>query len=189
MTTEQTASPGLLGRVRDYWNARPCNIRHSKQPVGTREYFGTISFGKQWSPKVGLFAQTAHGNEWGETVVGPSFAITEELQVSVAVGAEHYAPNPARVRLNAYYDDIDTGSFAYVQFDTGKDSSWVWVDATRMFKDVIGVGLLVEMPGTGAGPKLELRAGKHLGFWVAPVYEWREKAARAVLGGRVMFQK
>jgi hypothetical protein len=27
-----------IERVRDYWNRRPCNIRHSTQPVGAREY-------------------------------------------------------------------------------------------------------------------------------------------------------
>src|SRR5438093_14887 len=25
--------------VRDYWNRRPCNVRHSQKPVGTREHF------------------------------------------------------------------------------------------------------------------------------------------------------
>lgn len=31
-----------LAKVRDYWNARPCNIRHSPKPVGTREYFDEV---------------------------------------------------------------------------------------------------------------------------------------------------
>ncbi len=29
-------------RVREYWNSRPCNIRHSPKPVGTREYFDEV---------------------------------------------------------------------------------------------------------------------------------------------------
>lgn len=28
--------------VRDFWNRRPCNIRHSPKPVGTREYFDEV---------------------------------------------------------------------------------------------------------------------------------------------------
>jgi ubiquinone/menaquinone biosynthesis C-methylase UbiE len=28
--------------VRRYWDARPCNIRHSPQPVGSREYFDEV---------------------------------------------------------------------------------------------------------------------------------------------------
>src|SRR5712664_4565543 len=31
-----------IARVRDYWNDRPCNIRHSTAPVGTREYFEEV---------------------------------------------------------------------------------------------------------------------------------------------------
>src|SRR5579871_1655788 len=28
--------------VQTYWNARPCNIRHSPKPVGTKEYFDEV---------------------------------------------------------------------------------------------------------------------------------------------------
>ena len=31
-----------ITKVSDYWNARPCNIRHSSQPVGSREYFDEV---------------------------------------------------------------------------------------------------------------------------------------------------
>jgi len=31
-----------ISRVREYWNARPCNLRHSQAPVGTRQYFDEV---------------------------------------------------------------------------------------------------------------------------------------------------
>lgn len=31
-----------LAKVREYWNNRPCNIRHSPSPLGTREYFDEV---------------------------------------------------------------------------------------------------------------------------------------------------
>ena len=31
-----------IEEVHDYWNARPCNIRHSTKPVGSREYFDEV---------------------------------------------------------------------------------------------------------------------------------------------------
>jgi hypothetical protein len=31
-----------IARVQEYWNSRPCNIRHSTAPVGTREYFDEV---------------------------------------------------------------------------------------------------------------------------------------------------
>ena len=31
-----------ITKVSEYWNARPCNIRHSPKPVGTREYYDEV---------------------------------------------------------------------------------------------------------------------------------------------------
>jgi 2-polyprenyl-3-methyl-5-hydroxy-6-metoxy-1,4-benzoquinol methylase len=31
-----------ISKVRNYWNSRPCNIRHSTKDVGTREYFDDV---------------------------------------------------------------------------------------------------------------------------------------------------
>ena len=32
-----------IQHVHDFWNNRPCNIRHSSQPMGTREYFEEVT--------------------------------------------------------------------------------------------------------------------------------------------------
>jgi len=32
----------LLDQVRAYWNNRPCNIKHSTSPIGTKEYFDEV---------------------------------------------------------------------------------------------------------------------------------------------------
>ena len=31
-----------IDQVKDYWNTRPCNLRHSTSPVGTKEYFNEV---------------------------------------------------------------------------------------------------------------------------------------------------
>jgi hypothetical protein len=31
-----------IAKVSDYWNSRPCNIRHSPKPVGSRDYFDEV---------------------------------------------------------------------------------------------------------------------------------------------------
>lgn len=47
-----------ITRVSDYWNARPCNIRHSPQPVGTREYFNEVEARKYFvEPHIPGFAE------------------------------------------------------------------------------------------------------------------------------------
>src|SRR5262252_101162 len=42
MTTVSDFSQVSVERVRSYWDQRPCNIRHSPKPVGTREYFDEV---------------------------------------------------------------------------------------------------------------------------------------------------
>ena len=32
----------LIKKIQDYWDIRPCNIKHSKKPVGTLEYFQEV---------------------------------------------------------------------------------------------------------------------------------------------------
>ncbi|HYL74401.1 MAG TPA: methyltransferase domain-containing protein [Bryobacteraceae bacterium] len=46
-----------ITRVSDYWNSRPCNIRHSPQPVGTQEYFDEVEARKYFvEPHIPGFA-------------------------------------------------------------------------------------------------------------------------------------
>src|SRR5215470_19130348 len=43
--------------VRRYWNARPCNIRHSQKPIGSREYFDEVEARKYFvEPHIPGFA-------------------------------------------------------------------------------------------------------------------------------------
>ena len=47
-----------VASVREYWDSRPCNIRHSPKPVGTREYFNEVEFRKYFvEPHIPRFAQ------------------------------------------------------------------------------------------------------------------------------------
>lgn len=44
--------------VKDYWDKRPCNIRHSAKPVGTKEYFDEVEARKYLvEPHIPKFAQ------------------------------------------------------------------------------------------------------------------------------------
>jgi SAM-dependent methyltransferase len=44
--------------VQSYWNARPCNIRHSAKPIGTRAYFDEVEKRKYFvEPHIPKFAQ------------------------------------------------------------------------------------------------------------------------------------
>jgi 2-polyprenyl-3-methyl-5-hydroxy-6-metoxy-1,4-benzoquinol methylase len=46
-----------IDAVRDFWNARPCNIRHSAKEVGTRDYFDEVERRKYFvEPHIPAFA-------------------------------------------------------------------------------------------------------------------------------------
>jgi 2-polyprenyl-3-methyl-5-hydroxy-6-metoxy-1,4-benzoquinol methylase len=47
-----------IERVREFWDGRPCNLRHSPRPVGTREYFDEVETRKYFvEPHIGRFAE------------------------------------------------------------------------------------------------------------------------------------
>jgi len=47
-----------IEKVREFWNVRPCNIRHSSHPVGCREYFDEVEARKYFvEPHILGFAQ------------------------------------------------------------------------------------------------------------------------------------
>lgn len=47
-----------IERVRDYWNSRPCNIRHSLKEIGTKEYFDEVEARKYFvEPHISGFAE------------------------------------------------------------------------------------------------------------------------------------
>lgn len=47
-----------ISRVKEYWDQRPCNIRHSPAPVGSRQYFDEVEARKYFvEPHIPAFAQ------------------------------------------------------------------------------------------------------------------------------------
>ena len=47
-----------IRRVRDYWNARPCNLRHSTAPLGSKQYFEEVEARKYFvEPHIPGFAE------------------------------------------------------------------------------------------------------------------------------------
>jgi 2-polyprenyl-3-methyl-5-hydroxy-6-metoxy-1,4-benzoquinol methylase len=44
--------------VKNYWNSRPCNIRHSKKEIGSKEYFNDVEHRKYFvEPHIPKFAE------------------------------------------------------------------------------------------------------------------------------------
>lgn len=58
MTSMTQLFQATLEDVREFWNRRPCNIRHSVKPAGTRKYFDEVEHRKYLvEPHIPEFAQ------------------------------------------------------------------------------------------------------------------------------------
>jgi 2-polyprenyl-3-methyl-5-hydroxy-6-metoxy-1,4-benzoquinol methylase len=58
MNTPASFQDTPITKVSEYWNSRPCNIRHSTKPVGTREYYDEVEARKYFvEPHIPRFAE------------------------------------------------------------------------------------------------------------------------------------
>jgi ubiquinone/menaquinone biosynthesis C-methylase UbiE len=77
-----------IDTVRAFWDSRPCNIRHSKLPIGTKEYFDEVERRKYFvEPHIPGFAEFS--NWKGKTVLELGMGIGTDAVNFVRAGADY----------------------------------------------------------------------------------------------------
>ena len=62
-TASHQATIPDIESVKEYWDRRPCNVRHSRKEVGTEEYFNEVEARKYFvEPHIPGFAEFAKWN-------------------------------------------------------------------------------------------------------------------------------
>jgi 2-polyprenyl-3-methyl-5-hydroxy-6-metoxy-1,4-benzoquinol methylase len=104
-----------IQNVRDYWNRRPCNIRHSRAEVGTREYFDQVEARKYMvEPHIPGFAQFEKWKNKKVLEIGCgigtdtiNFARAGALVTSVDLSSESLKLARRRAEVYGYSDRVN----------------------------------------------------------------------------------
>jgi SAM-dependent methyltransferase len=180
-----------LARVRAYWDARPCNVRHSAAPIGTRAYFDEVEARKYFvEPHIPAFADFARWR--GRRVLEVGCGIGTDTVSFARAGADHTAVDLSgeslaltRRRLAVY------GLEAKLVQGNAEDLAFLPDDH---FDLVYSFGVIHHTPHPEravAAIRRVLRPGGELRLMVYNRWSWKVLGicARGLAGGRADFAR
>jgi len=126
--SQSVAERVSIDTVKAYWDARPCNIRHSTKPVGSKEYFDEVETRKYYvEPHIPGFAQF------------PRWKGKRVLEVGCGIGTDTI--NFARAGAKVTAVDLSTESLAVAKqraavFGLNDQVTFHQADAERLSQTV-----------------------------------------------------
>ena len=158
----QSSPPASLADVQRYWDARPCNIRHSPKPVGSREYFDEVEARKYLvEPHIPGFADF---ERWrGKSVLEIGCGIGTDSINFARAGADvtgvDLSPESLQVARSARRGD----GASTTGFGSSKRERRGALSALEgeTFDLVYSFGVVHHSPQPGAGPRRDAEARRH----------------------------
>ena len=166
MTPSSTFESTDIDAVRSYWNSRPCNVRHSPLPVGTKEYFEQVEARKYFvEPHIPGFAQF---DRWaGKRVLEVGCGMGTDTMNFARAGADVTAVDLSVESLNLARQRADVfGLSDRIRFLEANAEELASTISDRDFDLVYSFGVLHHTPHPG-------RAFEQLRQLIAPTGELR----------------
>jgi len=137
-----------LEDVRNYWDGRPCNIRHSEKPVGTKDYFDEVEVRKYFvESHIPAFADFDH---WaGKKVLEVGCGIGTDAVNFARAGADYTAIELSRESMDIAKARFDVFGLAG-RFLEGNAENLVALFSGEQFDLVYSFGVLHHTPDPGA---------------------------------------
>lgn len=147
MTLKSTPT---LDDVESFWNSRPCNVRHSKAPIGTRQYFDEVEERKYTvEPHIPGFAQF---ERWrGKRVLEVGCGIGTDTINFARAGAEVVAVDLSEESLAIARTRAEVYGFAdQIEFLHGNAEELGSVVGDRQFDLIYSFGVIHHTPNPAA---------------------------------------
>jgi len=143
--TNQSAQMKLEDRIKAYWNAQPCNIKHSDHAVGTEQYFDAVTAKRyRAEPHILDFAGFHHWR--GQRVLEIGCGIGTDAEQFARHGADYTGIDISHESLAVSRDRFKvyglTGTFAH-----GSVTDVPFLKSLGEFDLVYSYGVLHHSPG------------------------------------------
>jgi len=139
-------APKSISDVRKYWDDRPCNIRHSPKPVGSREYFDEVEARKYFvEPHIPGFADFARWK--GKRVLEVGCGIGTDSINFARAGAELTAVDLSAESLRIAQQRADVmGVEDRIEFVQANGEELTSAVSTRQYDLIYSFGVIHHTP-------------------------------------------
>lgn len=138
----------LEQRIQDYWNNQPCNIRHSRAPVGTQAYFDEVT-AKRYRAEPHILDFAGFHLWRGRRVLEIGCGIGSDAEQFARHGAEYVGIDISQESLDICRQRFGVYEL-HGEFHQGSVTDLDFLQSLGKFNLVYSYGVLHHFPGMGS---------------------------------------